>query len=73
MTVFEPIAVRVGGGCPICNRASTPRVRPFCSERCQQLDLGRWLTESYRVPGQPLEEDEAADAFSKITPRPDDD
>ena len=27
-----------------------PAWRPFCSERCKLADLGRWLSESYRVP-----------------------
>jgi endogenous inhibitor of DNA gyrase (YacG/DUF329 family) len=28
-----------------------PAFRPFCSERCRMADLGRWLSEGYRVPG----------------------
>jgi hypothetical protein len=28
-----------------------PTWRPFCSERCRLADLGRWLSEGYRVPG----------------------
>jgi endogenous inhibitor of DNA gyrase (YacG/DUF329 family) len=28
-----------------------PACRPFCSERCRMADLGRWLSEDYRVPG----------------------
>jgi endogenous inhibitor of DNA gyrase (YacG/DUF329 family) len=27
-----------------------PKYRPFCSERCKLVDLGRWLSEEYRVP-----------------------
>ncbi|MGH9371690.1 MAG: DNA gyrase inhibitor YacG [Vicinamibacterales bacterium] len=30
-----------------------PRWRPFCSERCKLADLGRWLSEDYRVPDEP--------------------
>ncbi len=26
--------------------------RPFCSERCRQLDLGKWILEDYRIPGE---------------------
>jgi len=37
--------------CPICGKPEAPRYRPFCSKRCGQLDLGRWLGERYRVPG----------------------
>jgi endogenous inhibitor of DNA gyrase (YacG/DUF329 family) len=39
--------------CPTCNKAvedpNNP-FRPFCSERCKLVDLGRWLGEQYRVP-----------------------
>jgi endogenous inhibitor of DNA gyrase (YacG/DUF329 family) len=31
-------------------RAVDPAWRPFCSERCKLADLGRWLSEDYRVP-----------------------
>jgi endogenous inhibitor of DNA gyrase (YacG/DUF329 family) len=36
--------------CPICAKPSEPTYRPFCSKRCANIDLGRWLNESYRVP-----------------------
>lgn len=45
-----------GGGCPICHRAPTGRYRPFCSARCADVDLARWLNESYRVPGEPADQ-----------------
>ena len=32
--------------------------RPFCSERCKQIDLGAWASESYRITGQ-VSDDEA--------------
>jgi endogenous inhibitor of DNA gyrase (YacG/DUF329 family) len=35
--------------CPICGKPATPRHRPFCSARCTNLDLGRWLDGNYRV------------------------
>jgi uncharacterized protein len=35
--------------CPICGKPR-PDYRPFCSRRCADVDLGRWLTESYRDP-----------------------
>ena len=45
--------------CPICGRRSAPAHHPFCTPRCQEVDLGRWLTGVYRIPGPPakLEED----------------
>lgn len=45
--------------CPICGKPGDPAYRPFCSRRCADVDLGRWLTEGYRVPVRPEEEDEA--------------
>jgi endogenous inhibitor of DNA gyrase (YacG/DUF329 family) len=42
--------------CPICGKPATARERPFCSPRCADVDLGRWLTGQYRVPGPSLEE-----------------
>ncbi len=38
--------------CPICHKPSAPRTQPFCSPRCAEIDLGRWLSERYVVPGQ---------------------
>jgi endogenous inhibitor of DNA gyrase (YacG/DUF329 family) len=40
--------------CPICGEpAREPAQRPFCSARCRQIDLNRWLGEVYRVPTAP--------------------
>lgn len=40
--------------CPICGKPVEWRAenihRPFCSERCKQIDLGAWANEEYRVP-----------------------
>jgi endogenous inhibitor of DNA gyrase (YacG/DUF329 family) len=36
--------------CPICGKPSTQRFRPFCSRRCADVDLHRWLGGVYRVP-----------------------
>lgn len=36
-------------GCPVCGRASDASLRPFCSKRCADVDLGRWLGERYVV------------------------
>ena len=37
--------------CPVCGRPAAPALRPFCSERCRQVDLGRWLAGDYAIPG----------------------
>jgi endogenous inhibitor of DNA gyrase (YacG/DUF329 family) len=41
--------------CPICQRPTEQAYRPFCSKRCSDVDLQRWLTNRYAVP---VEEDE---------------
>ncbi len=42
--------------CPVCKRPLPPAAenpsRPFCSPRCKLLDLGHWLGEEYRIPGE---------------------
>jgi uncharacterized protein len=43
--------------CVLCKkRPIDPVWRPFCSERCKLVDLGRWVDGSYRIPGEPVEE-----------------
>ena len=43
-------AVRIQAQCPVCGKPADEKYRPFCSKRCADIDLGRWLKESYRVP-----------------------
>jgi len=47
-----------GPKCPICGKTVAHDFRPFCSARCKQVDLNRWLTESYRVPAQVVQDEE---------------
>ena len=49
--------------CPICGKPADAVLRPFCSKRCADVDLHRWLKGSYAIPGEratrePGEEDE---------------
>jgi len=37
--------------CPICGAPVVEKYHPFCSARCADIDLGRWLKESYILPG----------------------
>ena len=41
-----------GPRCPTCGQATVAAHRPFCSKRCADRDLGRWLNEDYRVPAE---------------------
>ena len=48
-------AVRITAAtCARCGGPVNPRTRPFCSQRCWEIDLGSWLTERYTVPGEPV-------------------
>ena len=46
--------------CPICGKPALALYRPFCSKRCADIDLGRWLKGSYVIPGESVEEAEEA-------------
>ncbi|MFO0774516.1 MAG: DNA gyrase inhibitor YacG [Nitrospiraceae bacterium] len=55
--------------CPTCRAETTWQdnpTRPFCSERCKLIDLGRWASERYRIPGESL-------AVASLDERPGDD
>jgi hypothetical protein len=43
--------------CPICGRPSEERYRPFCSRRCADVDLARWLRGAYAIPDKAESED----------------
>jgi len=40
--------------CPVCDRDAVAPHHPFCSARCQDVDLGRWLKGNYAIPGRPV-------------------
>lgn len=51
--------------CPICREQTTWQdnpYRPFCSERCRLLDLGKWADGEYRISGGPRAQDETGAA-----------
>ena len=43
--------------------------RPFCSERCKQIDLGAWASDAYRIPVQETNEGDAGSIPSEPTSR----
>ncbi|MGH9870896.1 MAG: DNA gyrase inhibitor YacG [Pyrinomonadaceae bacterium] len=50
--------------CPTCNREvqwQDNPFRPFCSERCKLLDLGKWVSEEYRVPGKSVQTERSSE------------
>ena len=44
--------------CPICAKTTDREYRPFCSRRCADVDLGRWLKGSYTIPAELAEEED---------------
>ncbi len=54
--------------CPTCEAPTRHSFRPFCSKRCQDLDLGRWLRGSYRIPTQEGPEDATAEGDDDDSP-----
>ncbi|AVO38778.1 DNA gyrase inhibitor YacG [Pukyongiella litopenaei] len=50
--------------CPICSKPTRRDWRPFCSKRCADLDLGRWLNGGYTLP------DTDIDAADQTPPEP---
>ena len=56
--------------CPICNRPLGEhedgfRFRPFCSQRCADIDLGRWLRGAYAIPAAEAEDEGGETAEGK--------
>jgi uncharacterized protein len=52
--------------CPICAKPAAQSFMPFCSRRCADVDLHRWLSGSYVVPGKDEEEDEDGDRAPEV-------
>lgn len=64
--------------CPICGAKTEPAFRPFCSARCRDVDLARWLSGSYAIPGgEPGADEDGEDSGTRedrrAGPREDDD
>ena len=58
--------------CPTCRQPvewENNEFRPFCSERCQMIDLGRWASEDYRVPLAETPDGLITDFDRELTPQ----
>ncbi|HEY1837697.1 MAG: DNA gyrase inhibitor YacG [Rhizomicrobium sp.] len=47
--------------CVLCGKPQDARFKPFCSQRCADIDLGRWLKGGYAIPAGPSDETETPD------------
>lgn len=58
--------------CPTCHKAvdagKANPWRPFCSERCRLIDLGEWVSEGHRIPGEPADPEAGWEAESQKDP-----
>lgn len=62
--------------CPICDKRMSGQASdwpdyPFCSPRCRQIDLGRWLGEAYRIPSVEQAVDDEDESKSSSSSEPD--
>jgi uncharacterized protein len=48
-----------GKPCPECGKPANPKTLPFCSPRCRDVDLHRWFSGTYVVPGREDDEENA--------------
>jgi endogenous inhibitor of DNA gyrase (YacG/DUF329 family) len=58
------------GLCPICGRIVSEKFRPFCSKRCADLDLHRWLSGGYVVAGSEDSEEDGTGNTGQDAPKP---
>ena len=60
-----------GPRCAICAKTVAPpeenKAFPLCSPRCRAIDLGRWLTESYRIPAEPVELESSGEGSGSLS------
>jgi uncharacterized protein len=56
----DSVEIQPGKPCPICGRPAATPFRPFCSRRCADVDLHRWLAGVYVVPGKDEEDEDGA-------------
>jgi uncharacterized protein len=69
-------AESAAGRCPVCRSPAEAAYRPFCSARCRDIDLSRWLSGGYAIPGGHAAADEDGEdraARSSTPERGDDD
>ena len=53
--------------CPTCGAPTIHEVRPFCSRRCADVDLGRWLQGVYAIPAVDSADDSIINAEGAVS------
>jgi len=59
--------------CPICNKPSSNAFHPFCTRRCANVDLGKWLGGNYAIATEEPTDDFGGQARENGTRQPNDD
>ena len=59
----EIVPLRARRPCPICGRTSERDAYPFCSKRCKDVDLNRWLSGSYAIAARDSDEGDESSAM----------
>jgi endogenous inhibitor of DNA gyrase (YacG/DUF329 family) len=54
----SPPQIKPQPACPLCGKAADAHYRPFCSKRCADIDLNRWLGGVYAIPSKEEEEED---------------
>jgi uncharacterized protein len=67
MAEAKVVPLRPSRPCPICGKPSVRQFHPFCSARCADIDLNRWLSGSYVIPAEKVEDE----AEEQTLPTPD--
>jgi uncharacterized protein len=62
------VRLRPTSPCPICGKPSTQAHHPFCSGRCADIDLNRWLSGAYVIPAVPTAAEDDDDALPAQDP-----
>lgn len=53
-SLSKTIFSKDGKKCFLCSKEMHPQFKPFCSKRCQQIDLGKWFSGVYSIPTEEI-------------------
>ena len=67
-TAKQPDQDKSNRPCPICGKPRSEPYDPFCSKRCADVDLSRWLKGVYAIPGETVDQDDEATTPPRARP-----
>ncbi len=63
------VPLRRARKCAVCHKPASQKYYPFCSERCANIDLNRWLSSAYVIPAADDEEEDEHPEQVEIAPK----